>query len=198
MGLEAATKALLDAGVCPPLGAGRVLTQGVCRHHLRRRRSCLRRLLLRRLHERAGAHHALPRTQPLTRPAQRALYSLGLTGIPVTNVNNNCSTGSTALFQASTLVRAGAAECALALGFEQMAPGSLTSHWPDRPAPGALLNAAARVAEDGLGAGENFGPYAPRMFANAAQEHMERYGSDVGHLAKIGASPPGSACVCVC
>ena len=27
---------------------------------------------------------------------QRAVYELGLTGIPVFNVNNNCSTGSTA------------------------------------------------------------------------------------------------------
>ena len=31
---------------------------------------------------------------------QRALYEIGLTGIPVYNVNNNCSTGSTALFLA--------------------------------------------------------------------------------------------------
>ncbi|KIP08521.1 hypothetical protein PHLGIDRAFT_104158 [Phlebiopsis gigantea 11061_1 CR5-6] len=151
MGLEAATKALLDAGIT--YDAVEAAYVGYCYGD--------------------------------STSGQRALYSLGLTGIPVTNVNNNCSTGSTALYQANTLVKAGAAECALALGFEQMAPGSLTSHWPDRPAPGALLNDAARVAEDGLGAGENFGPYAPRMFANAAQEHMERYGSDVGHLAKI-------------
>lgn len=31
---------------------------------------------------------------------QRALYQLGMTGIPICNVNNNCSTGSTALFMA--------------------------------------------------------------------------------------------------
>jgi hypothetical protein len=34
------------------------------------------------------------------RPGQRAVYEMGLTGVPVVNVNNNCSTGSTALFVA--------------------------------------------------------------------------------------------------
>lgn len=54
---------------------------------------------------------------------QAALYLLGPTGIPITNVNNSCATGSTALFQAATLVRACEARGALALGFERM-PGS--------------------------------------------------------------------------
>ena len=35
----------------------------------------------------------------------RALYPLGMTGIPVYNVNNNCATGSSALFLAHQLVR---------------------------------------------------------------------------------------------
>ncbi|MCB0871677.1 MAG: lipid-transfer protein, partial [Solirubrobacterales bacterium] len=56
---------------------------------------------------------------------QRAIYELGMTGIPITNVNNNCSTGSTALFLATQSVRGGLADCALALGFEKMQPGSL-------------------------------------------------------------------------
>ena len=38
---------------------------------------------------------------------QRSVYQLGLTGIPVVNVNNNCSTGSSALFLARQAVRAG-------------------------------------------------------------------------------------------
>lgn len=39
---------------------------------------------------------------------QRAIYhSLGLTGIPILNVNNNCSTGSTALFMARQLIQGG-------------------------------------------------------------------------------------------
>ncbi len=49
---------------------------------------------------------------------QAALYRAGLTGIPIINVNNNCSTGSTALFLARQTVASGAADCVLALGFE--------------------------------------------------------------------------------
>jgi acetyl-CoA acetyltransferase len=63
---------------------------------------------------------------------QRALYEVGMTGIPVVNVNNNCSTGSTALFLARQAVASGAADCALALGFEQMKPGALGA-FTDRP-----------------------------------------------------------------
>src|SRR6478736_169357 len=64
---------------------------------------------------------------------QRALYEVGMTGIPVVNVNNNCSTGSTALYLARQAVASGAAECVLALGFEQMSPGALGSVFKDRP-----------------------------------------------------------------
>src|SRR6201994_635810 len=56
---------------------------------------------------------------------QRAVYELGLTGLPVINVNNNCSTGSTALWLARQAVESGAAECVLALGFEKMEKGAL-------------------------------------------------------------------------
>ena len=66
---------------------------------------------------------------------QAAIYGVGLTGIPVINVNNNCSTGSTALFLARQAVASGAADCVLALGFEQMNPGALGSVFTDRPAP---------------------------------------------------------------
>lgn len=55
---------------------------------------------------------------------QRAVYGLGLTGIPVVNVNNNCSTGFSALYMARQSIRGGLAECALALGFEKMELGS--------------------------------------------------------------------------
>ena len=56
---------------------------------------------------------------------QRALYPVGMTGIPIVNVNNNCSTGSTALFLARQAIESGAADCVMALGFEQMKPGAL-------------------------------------------------------------------------
>src|ERR1700743_3321918 len=66
---------------------------------------------------------------------QRAVYELGMTGIPIKNVNNNCSTGSTALYLAAQSVRGGLAECALALGFEKMQPGSLSVSFQDREQP---------------------------------------------------------------
>src|SRR3989304_2092013 len=61
---------------------------------------------------------------------QRAVYQLGLTGIPVYNVNNNCSTGSTALFMGKQLVEGGISDCVLALGFEKMQKGSLGAPFP--------------------------------------------------------------------
>ncbi|HXQ89388.1 MAG TPA: beta-ketoacyl synthase N-terminal-like domain-containing protein, partial [Solirubrobacterales bacterium] len=76
---------------------------------------------------------------------QRALYQLGLTGIPVVNVNNNCSTGSSALFLARQAVKGGIADCALALGFEKMEPGSLGVKYTDRT--NALDKHAMRMFE---------------------------------------------------
>ncbi len=67
--------------------------------------------------------------------AQHALYDVGMTGIPIINVNNNCSSGSTALFMARQAVQSGAVECALAFGFEEMQPGALGSNWDDRESP---------------------------------------------------------------
>ncbi len=63
---------------------------------------------------------------------QRAIYGLGLTGIPVVNVNNNCSTGSSALFLARQALKGGIVDCALAVGFEKMERGSLGMKYTDR------------------------------------------------------------------
>ena len=112
-----------------------------------------------------------------------------MTGIPITNVNNNCSTGSTALFNANNAVKSSLAECAIALGFERMASGSLGTHFPDRPSPTILFGAKSQELEPTMETGKNFGPGAPRMFANAGQEYCEKYGADVAHFAKIGTFP---------
>ena len=112
---------------------------------------------------------------------QRAVYGLGLTGIPVVNVNNNCSTGSSALFLARQAVRGGLAECALALGFEKMEKGSLGVKYTDRTNPidkHAMAMFELREPEAS--------PPAPQMFGNAGREHMERYGSQPDHYAWIG------------
>ena len=78
---------------------------------------------------------------------QKALYRLGMTGIPAFNVNNNCSTGSSALFLARQAVQSGAVDCALAIGFEQMRPGALGRVFEDKPDPFERFN---REAEDSI------------------------------------------------
>jgi acetyl-CoA acetyltransferase len=112
---------------------------------------------------------------------QRAVYGLGLTGIPVVNVNNNCSTGSSALYMARQAVRGGLADCALALGFEKMEKGSLGVKYTDRTNPiDRHLMTMFEVREP------EQSPFAPQMFGNAGREHMERYGSEPDHYAWIG------------
>ncbi|TDB84662.1 lipid-transfer protein [Actinomadura sp. KC216] len=111
---------------------------------------------------------------------QRALYEVGLTGIPMVNVNNNCSTGSSALYLANQFVRAGLAECVLALGFEKMERGSLREYWSDRAAPtGRHIEAMA--ARRGL----TGAPAAAQIFGNAGREYMERYGVSRETIARI-------------
>ncbi|GAC58471.1 putative 3-ketoacyl-CoA thiolase [Gordonia hirsuta DSM 44140 = NBRC 16056] len=111
---------------------------------------------------------------------QRAVYELGMTGIPVINVNNNCSTGSTALFLAAQAIRGGLADCTLALGFEKMQPGSLGSTYDDRAQPmDKHILALAEISEVLF-------PPAPWMFGAAGREHMAKYGSTPEHFAKIG------------
>ncbi len=113
---------------------------------------------------------------------QRCLYELGLTGIPIINVHNNCSTGSSALFLARQAVQYGIVECALALGFEKMEKGSLGAKYMDRT-PAMDRHLSAMIA----GRGEwEAAPPAPQMFGNAGREHMERYGSTPEHYAWIG------------
>lgn len=58
---------------------------------------------------------------------QRALYEVGMTGIPIFNVNNNCATGSSAIYLAKQILEAGNVDCVLAVGFEKMEPGSLSA-----------------------------------------------------------------------
>ena len=101
---------------------------------------------------------------------QRTAYQIGMTGVPVINVNNNCSTGSTALFLARQAVQSGAVDCALAVGFEQMQPGPLTSHFNDRPNPVGSFIAAAQAISPTSGA-----PFAPHMFGTAGAEYLEKY-----------------------
>jgi len=112
---------------------------------------------------------------------QRAVYGLGTTGVPVINVNNNCSTGSSALFLARETVKHGVADCALALGFEKMQRGSLGVGFTDRANP--MDRHLGRMVE--LRDPES-SPMAPQMFGNAGRDHMDKYGSTPEHFAWIG------------
>lgn len=93
-----------------------------------------------------------------------------MTQIPIYNVNNNCSTGSTGLHMARNMVSHGVADCVMVVGFEKMFPGSLGSFFKDRTDPCATtgeMMAATRGRTDS--------PAAAQMFGNAGREYMEKY-----------------------
>jgi len=112
---------------------------------------------------------------------QNALYRVGMTGIPVINVNNNCSTGSSALFLARQAVASGAADCVLALGFEQMRRGALTAIWDDRPSAFTRFD---EVAAQALGSHPDV-PTAPRYFGGAGAAYCQQYGMDPAVFAQV-------------
>jgi acetyl-CoA acetyltransferase len=111
---------------------------------------------------------------------QRALYEVGMTGIPIINVNNNCSTGSTALFLARQAVASGSAECVLALGFEQMASGAIGTVFKDRPSAFARFDDAA---DELVGSADI--PIALKYFGGAGLAHMRQYGTQLSTFAEI-------------
>lgn len=111
---------------------------------------------------------------------QRAVYELGLTGIPVFNVNNNCSTGSTALMLAKQAIEGGIAECVIAVGFEQMEKGALAAKWNDRTNP---LDRHAGVMNDLQGITQ--APVAAQMFGGAGREYRWKHGTRRETFAKI-------------
>ncbi|NIK61452.1 acetyl-CoA acyltransferase [Kribbella shirazensis] len=112
---------------------------------------------------------------------QAVLYRVGMTGIPVVNVNNNCSTGSSALWLARQVVESGAADCVLALGFEQMQRGALKAHWDDRPSPFDTFDSAAAKAR----AQDAEVPFAPRYFGGAGAAYADRHGTAPETFARI-------------
>jgi acetyl-CoA acetyltransferase len=104
---------------------------------------------------------------------QQCVYNIGMTGIPVYNVNNNCSTGSTALFLGYNAIRFGQNECVLALGFEKMQKGPLENQLQ------GLETIAKEAAE------KKAPPIAARMFGDGGRDHMEKYGTKKETFAKI-------------
>ncbi|MFG2524951.1 beta-ketoacyl synthase N-terminal-like domain-containing protein [Streptomyces sp. NPDC048527] len=110
----------------------------------------------------------------------RALYELGMTGIPMVNVHNNCASGVSALYLAREAVKYGQADCVMAMGFEKMQAGEIAMAYAHRPSPmrkqiKAMWTKRGRVNT----------PIAAQMFGNAALEHMEKYGTTVETWAKV-------------
>jgi acetyl-CoA acetyltransferase len=112
---------------------------------------------------------------------QSALYPVGLSGIPIVNVNNNCSTGSTALFLARQAVQSGAVDCALALGFEQMAKGALATIFSDRKPPMEMHSAVMARAQQM----DPAVPGAAQLFGGAGREYADKHGTRTDTFAKI-------------
>ncbi|HWE47325.1 MAG TPA: lipid-transfer protein [Caulobacteraceae bacterium] len=112
---------------------------------------------------------------------QRALYEVGLSGIPIVNVNNNCATGSTALYLARQAIESGTADCVLALGFEQMPPGALSAAFS------AWANPMERHLEtmDAIQTRDENRPLAAEFFGGAAREYQSRFGAKTETFAKV-------------
>jgi len=111
---------------------------------------------------------------------QRSVYDIGLTGIPVFNVNNNCSTGSTALMLGKQAIEGGIAECVLVIGFEKMEKGALGAKFNDRTNPLEYhVGVMAKVQ------GMNTAPFAAQMFGGAGREYRWKYGTKKETFAKV-------------
>jgi acetyl-CoA acetyltransferase len=113
---------------------------------------------------------------------QTVLYEVGMTGIPVVNVNNNCSTGSTALYLARKAIESGSADCVLAVGFEQMQAGPLKSHWDDRPPTRERFLPILRGLTADVGSDM---AQALRTFGGAGREYMQKYGTRMETFAAV-------------
>lgn len=113
---------------------------------------------------------------------QRVAYSVGMTGVPVFNLNNYCASGSSALYLARQAVESGAVECALAVGFEEMKPGALASNWGDRTSPTAWIY--ERQVELRPDYPQNV-PNAIRAFGGAGAAYIEKYGVNPDIFAKV-------------
>ncbi|TVY15708.1 Non-specific lipid-transfer protein [Lachnellula arida] len=111
---------------------------------------------------------------------QRVFYQFGMTRIPIYNVNNNCSTGSTGLALARNVISHGAADCVLVVGFEKMSPGSLQSYFNDRANPTGTSSQMMKETR-----GITNAPGAAQMFGNAGREYMEKYGAKAEDFAEI-------------
>ena len=120
--------------------------------------------------------------------AQRVFYSLGMTGIPICNVNNYCSSGSTGIYLANQAIKAGQANCVLVIGFDKMYPGALPQIYNDRTNPLSRILELSEGLIPEADRGKKSPGWTPRLYVNAQAEYLERYGpagATNEHFAKI-------------
>ncbi len=99
---------------------------------------------------------------------QRILAQVGLAGLPLSNVENACSSGATAIREASLAIRAGEHDVVMAVGTEHLTTkfrGALT---PDPSDPEAAVGATM-----------------PSVYAMRARRYMEEFGMTRRQLALV-------------
>lgn len=96
---------------------------------------------------------------------QRILRGLGFRDIPITNVENACAGGSTAVREAFFAIADGLAEVALVVGAEKMGRGLISFVGADREL--------------------TLGNTAPAQYALAARRHMHEFGTPPEAFARI-------------
>ena len=99
---------------------------------------------------------------------QKGLSRIGLTGMPILNVENACASGGSAILGVYTMIKAGAADLGIALGGEKLTSPS-----------GGFLPLVADDLESSMGR------VMPTAFAMMAQLHMEKYGTTKEQLAMV-------------
>ncbi|MGE3143307.1 MAG: thiolase family protein [Hyphomonadaceae bacterium] len=101
-------------------------------------------------------------------PCQRILKGLGVFGVPMLNVDNACSSGSSALRDAYIAIGAGLCDVALAFGVDKL----------------TALGGGALPVLDGDVEGSQ-GVIMPAIYAMRARRHMEEFGTTRRQLAQI-------------
>jgi len=99
---------------------------------------------------------------------QHVFAALGITRIPIVNVENACTSGSSAFYLACNAIRAGQVELAVVVGAEKMSVPGL-----------GLLNSGTAELETRLGL------VTPASFALRAQRHIHEFGTTPEQLAMV-------------
>jgi acetyl-CoA acyltransferase len=133
---------------------------------------------------------------------QHALLPLGIDGVPIVNVENACSGGTTAFHLAFAHVAGGFAEVALAVGAEKLETPERARRQASFSQPGDLAQVTAFVAQHAALVADvrpppevvlEEAPRSPFMDAYAlnAKLHMKRYGTTWRQIAHVSAKNHG-------